>query len=82
MSARGDGAGVLDRLPRSASVLVRDALQLVPQLDQVSAMFRAVVTPSAPPAMTPFVLVASPIIYFALASMRLSRMQPAGRLTQ
>ena len=76
------GAGVLDRLPRFASVLVRDALQLVPQLDQVSAMFRAVVTRSAPPAITPFVLVASPIIYFALASMRLGRIQPAGRLTQ
>ena len=52
------GAGALDRLPRLAAVIVRDVLQLVPQLDQVTAMFRAVLARSPLPAMTPFVLIA------------------------
>lgn len=76
------GTGALDRLPRSAAVIVRDLLQVVPQLDQLNAMIRAVVARAPAPAMTPVILVASPILYFALASIRLGRMQPAGRLTQ
>lgn len=76
------GPGVLDRLPHLAAVIIRGALELLPQVDQVSAMFRATLGRSPAPATAPFVLLASPVIYFALASIRLRRIQPAGRLTQ
>ena len=76
------GAGLLDRLPHFAAVAVRNALALLPQVDHATAMFRAVLSRSPAPPMTPFVLIASPLVYFALASVRLARIQPAGRLTQ
>jgi hypothetical protein len=76
------GAGVLGRLPHLPAVIIRGALQLLPQVDEVTAMFRATLDRSPAPATTPFVLLALPVIYFALASIRLHRIQPAGRLTQ
>ena len=76
------GAGVLDRLPHLPATVIRGALQLLPQVDQATAMFRASLGRATAPAPTPFVLLASPLLYFALASVRLHRIQPAGRLTQ
>ena len=75
-------AGVLDRLPHLPSVMIRGALELLPQVGQVTTMFRAILARSPAPATEPFVLLASPFLYFAAASVRLQRIQPAGRLTQ
>lgn len=76
------GAGVIDRLPHFAAAIIRTLLELLPQVEQATAMFRAVLLRSPAPALTPIVLVASPLLYFTLASVRLARTQPAGRLTQ
>jgi len=76
------GAELLDHLPRFAAVIVRAALQLLPQIDHATGMFRAILLRAPTPRIAPFVLVASPFIYFALASVRLQRLEPAGRLTQ
>ncbi|HWE43605.1 MAG TPA: hypothetical protein VG432_13935 [Gemmatimonadaceae bacterium] len=76
------GAGVLDRLPHLPAMLVRGVVQLLPQVDQATAMFRVALNRSPAPAAAPFVLLASPFLYFALASIRLRRIEPAGRLTQ
>lgn len=76
------GAGGVDRLPHLAAMIIRGVLQLLPQVEQVTAMFRAMLGRSSAPVATPFVLLASPFLYFALASVRLHRIQPAGRLTQ
>jgi len=75
-------AGPIDRLPRLAVTIIRGTLLLLPQVDQMTAMFRAILGRSTPPRAAPFVLLASPFFYFALASIRLHRIQPAGRLTQ
>jgi len=75
-------AGLLDRMPPALAASIRNALQLLPQPTQATTMFRAVLYRAPAPAITPWVLIASPFFYFALASVRLHRLQPAGRLTQ
>lgn len=75
-------AGLLERLPPAPAAAVRNALQLLPQVGHATAMFRAVLDRSPTTIATPFVLLASPFIYFAWASYRLYRLEPAGRLTQ
>lgn len=76
------GTGVLDRIPRAPAVLVRAALQMLPQVDQVTPMFRSFLYRTPMPHLAPAFLVGLPFFYFALASVRLNRIQPAGRLTQ
>lgn len=76
------GTGVLDRIPRAPAMLVRGALQLLPQVDQVTPLFRSFLYRTPMPHLPPVFLVALPLFYFALASVRLNRIQPAGRLTQ
>lgn len=76
------GTGVLDRIPRIPATLIRSALQLLPQVDQVTPMFRSFLYRTPMPTLAPFALIGLPIFYFALASIRLNRIQPAGRLTQ
>jgi hypothetical protein len=74
--------GVLEHLPPSIASFLRAVLQLVPQLAHVTAMFRALLGGTAQPNAAPLILLVSPIIFFALASVRLYRLEPAGRLTQ
>jgi len=74
--------GLLDRLPHFAAAIVRTALQLLPQIDHATGMFRAILLRAPTPAIAPLVLLASPFIYFALAFVRLQRLEPAGRLAQ
>lgn len=75
-------AAVLERLPRLPAVIITNVLELLPQPSHATAMFRAMLYRSPAPATVPIVLLASPFIYFALASIRLRRLEPAGRLTQ
>jgi hypothetical protein len=75
-------AGVLDRLPHLPAMIIRGLLQLLPQVDQATVMFRAILGRSAAPSTAPFVLLAPPFLYIALASVRLRRIQPAGRLSR
>ncbi|MFL5563308.1 MAG: hypothetical protein ACJ79K_17725 [Gemmatimonadaceae bacterium] len=75
-------SGLLDRLPRALALTTRHALQLLPQATHATSVFRSVAF-RTPIAMDhPVVLVCSPFLYFALASYRLHRLEPAGRLTQ
>lgn len=78
----GLATGVLDRLPAVPAALVRSGLHVLPQLDHANAMLRSAVyrTPASPLAAA--VLLASPVVYVALASFRLNRLESAGRLTQ
>lgn len=76
------GPGVLDRIPRLPAAIVRAVLQLLPQVDHVTATFRTFLYRAPVPSTTSFALVFLPFFYFALAAIRLNRLQPAGRLTQ
>ena len=76
------GAGLLDRIPSAPTAIIRNAMQLLPQATQATTMFRTVLYRTPAPAITPWVLIVSPVFYFAVASARLRRLQPAGRLTQ
>ena len=75
-------ATVLDRLPRLPAVIIASVVQSLPQPSYATTMFRALLYRSPTPGMAPVVLLASPFIYFMLASIRLRRLEPAGRLTQ
>lgn len=75
-------AGLLERLPHAPAVAIRNALQLLPQLNHATAMFRVLLYRSPTTMVAPFVLILSPLFYFAWASFRLYRLEPAGRLTQ
>lgn len=75
-------SGLLDRLPQLPATIARNALQLLPQANHATTMFRAVLSRSPTSAFAPVVLIVSPFLYFALASYRLHRVEPAGRLTQ
>jgi hypothetical protein len=74
--------GVLDRMPRLPAAIVRDALQLLPQVEHATAMFKSALYRAPFPKAASFALVVLPFFYFALAAVRLHRLQPAGRLTQ
>jgi hypothetical protein len=74
--------GLVDRLPRAFALATRTALQLLPQSNHATALFRSITYRTPAPALPPVVLVVSPFLYFALASYRLHRLEPAGRLTQ
>lgn len=75
-------SGLLDRLPQLPATVVRNAVQLLPQANHATAMFRVLLARSPAPAVAPAVLIISPFLYFALASYRLHRLEPAGRLSQ
>ena len=75
-------AAVLERLPRVPGTIISSVLRLLPQPSYATTMFRALLYRSPAPTVAPVVLLASPFIYFALASIRLRRIEPAGRLTQ
>jgi hypothetical protein len=75
-------ATLLERLPHAPAVAVRNALQTLPQLSHVTTMFRVLLTRSPGTAVAPLVLILSPLFYFAWASFRLYRLEPAGRLSQ
>ena len=74
--------GVLARLPPRMSSIAEQALRVLPQVDQVTAVVRALIDRSLVPSLDLTVLIASPFIYLALATYRLHRLEPAGRLTQ
>ena len=74
--------GLLDGLPPGLASIARDILGFVPQLEHANAMFRWLLGGHPPPSIVPLLLLVSPIIFFALASLRLHRLEPAGRLTQ
>jgi hypothetical protein len=69
-------------LPAPLAGFTRGVLQLLPQVAQVTAMFAAALDGAPGPGRVRVVLLLSPIIYFVLASIRLYRIEPAGRLTQ
>lgn len=71
-----------DHLPPAIAKLLRAGVQLLPQLQQATTMFAAVLGRVPAPASLRVVLLGSPILIFALASVRLYRLEPAGRLTQ
>lgn len=73
---------LLDRLNPTVAAMTRFVFQLLPQLDHVMAMFHALLDRVPSPTVAPLVLLVSPVLYFALASVRLYRLEPAGRLTQ
>lgn len=73
---------VLQRLPHLPAVMIGGVLQWLPQPSYASAMFRTLLYRTPAPSIAPVVLFASPFIYYALASIRLCRLEPAGRLTQ
>ena len=75
-------SALLDGLPTTAASTVRAMVRLLPQLTHATAMFAAALGPARAPAIAPIILLASPFFYFALASLRLYRIEPAGRLTQ
>lgn len=74
--------GLLERLPSAPAAAIRNALQLLPQVGHATAMFRVVLDRSPTSIAAPLVLLVSPFFYFAWASYRLYRLEPAGRLTQ
>lgn len=76
-----DGA-MLARLPRVPAVIIASVVRSLPQPSYAAMMFRTLLYRSPAPTVAPLVLLASPFIYFALASVRLRRLEPAGRLTQ
>lgn len=78
----GLSSGLLERIPAAPAAVVRGVLQVMPRLDHVNEMFRAVLYRSPVSPLAPIVLLASPIVYFALAALRLNRLESAGRLTQ
>jgi hypothetical protein len=75
-------SGLLDRLPHFPATVVRNTLQLLPQANHATAVFRVLLSRSPASAFAPVVLIVSPFLYFALASYRLHRVEPAGRLAQ
>jgi len=75
-------ATLLERLPHAPAVVIRNTLQLLPQLSHATTMFRVLLSRSPGTMIAPFVLILSPLFYFAWASLRLYRLEPAGRLTQ
>jgi ABC-type transport system involved in multi-copper enzyme maturation permease subunit len=74
--------GVVATLPARIASIVDGALRLLPQVDQAAALFRALLYRSPLPVLDLSVLIASPLVYFVFASLRLYRLEPAGRLTQ
>lgn len=74
--------GVLVRLPSRMAAISEQAIRVLPQVNQVTAVFRALVERTPLQAIDLTVLIASPFVYFALATYRLHRLEPAGRLTQ
>jgi hypothetical protein len=74
--------GVLGRLPPRMASIAEQGLRVLPQVGQVTTLVRALIdrSPVAPLDLT--VLTASPFVYFALATYRLHRLEPAGRLAQ
>ncbi len=75
-------SGLLDSLPAAAVGFIRAPLQLLPQPSHATAMFGSAMGQGRTSALPPIVLLTSPFLYFALASLRLRRIEPAGRLTQ
>jgi hypothetical protein len=76
-----DGS-LMDRLPPAVAEVARDVLQVVPQLKHATTMFSATLGAHAAPMSVRVVLLLSPFFYFTLATARLYRLEPAGRLTQ
>ena len=76
------GGGILDRAPRTLAMAVHGALQLLPQMDHATKIVRSLVLGTPVPVVPSLVLLVSPVLYFALALVRLYRLEPAGRLTQ
>ena len=74
--------GVLARLPSRMAAIAEQMIRVLPQVNQVTALFRALLERTPAPGLDLGVLIASPFIYFALATYRLHRLEPAGRLTQ
>jgi hypothetical protein len=74
--------GLLARLPSRMASIAEQVIRVVPQVNQVTALFRALVERAPVPVLDLAVLIASPFIYFAFATYRLHRLEPAGRLTQ
>ncbi|NUO62940.1 MAG: hypothetical protein HOQ11_07070 [Gemmatimonadaceae bacterium] len=71
---------VLDRLPSLAAGLIRLVLDLAPTPRHAAALYQSLLLGAPLPRIAPLVLAAAPVAYFALAALRLSRMQPAGRV--
>jgi ABC-type transport system involved in multi-copper enzyme maturation permease subunit len=74
--------GLLARLPRGIASPTEYALRLLPRVDQATTLFGALLDRSPIQMLDLTVLIISPFLYFALASYRLHRLEPAGRLTQ
>ena len=75
-------ATLIERLPHAPAVAIRNTLQMLPQISHVTAMFGVLLNRSPGTTVAPLVLILSPLFYFAWASFRLYRLEPAGRLTQ
>ncbi len=76
------GSGLLERIPPAPAAVLRSALQAMPQLNHVNAMFRGVIYRSPASPLAAVVLLTSPIVWFTFAAVRLHRIEGAGRLTQ
>ena len=76
-----EGSTILDRLPTGAGAVARFAIQLLPTPHQATRLYEWLLVGATPPRLAPIVLLAGPIVYFALAAVRVSRLEPAARVT-
>jgi hypothetical protein len=70
----------LDRLPALVAALVRAAQDLVPAPRHTALLYQSLLLGAPFPRVAPLVLSVAPFACFVLAALRLSRMQPAGRI--
>lgn len=76
-----EGSAILDRLPAAAGAVVRFCIQLFPTPHQARRMYESLLVGATAPPLAQIVLLAAPVVYFALAAARLSRLEPAARIS-
>ena len=74
------GTALLERLPAPAAAVVRFGVELLPTPQQATRMYEALLLGATPPRLAPIALVIAPIGFFALATLRLARLEPARRI--
>jgi hypothetical protein len=72
----------VDSWPPLLADVARASWNAMPLQSHATAMYAALLHDSTPPAAAPFALLAAPPAYLALAALRLSRLEAAGRLAQ
>ena len=76
-----EGSTILDRLPAAVGVVARFCIQLFPTPHHAARVYESLLVGATPPRLAPIVLLVAPVVYFTLAALRLSRLEPAARLT-